>query len=61
LRLGHRKKLLKAIAGLNGRDGSTITVLPNHAGSVGAIIAERRRRTQQLTVLFCDLVARLSC
>ena len=56
LRLGHRKKLLKAIAGLNGRDGSTVTVSPDRAAlsaqSSPSVDAERR----QLTVLFCDLV-----
>jgi class 3 adenylate cyclase len=47
--LGHRKKLLKAIAELNPSQESAPTAQPEHAISVQA---ERR----QLTVMFCDLV-----
>ena len=55
--LGHRKKLLKAIADLNGAE--TPTLLPS-AESIRAkpapasTAAEGERR--QLTVLFCDMV-----
>ena len=51
--LGHRKKLLKAIAGLR-RAGNTAAATVLEASSVThrALGAERR----QLTLLFCDLV-----
>jgi class 3 adenylate cyclase len=50
-RLGHRKRLLKAIAGLRVRaGGSTLSATP--VSSLKADAAERR----QLTVMFCDLV-----
>ena len=47
--LGHRKKLLKAMAGLNGAESLAPRAEPNQ--SLGTQ-AERR----QLTVMFCDLV-----
>ncbi|HEX2338412.1 MAG TPA: adenylate/guanylate cyclase domain-containing protein, partial [Hyphomicrobiaceae bacterium] len=49
--LGHRKKLLKAIAEL-GRGVATTASLPEVPVEPGVRTAERR----QLTVLFCDLV-----
>ena len=47
LPLGHRRKLLKAIAAITGR--------PSHAGS-GSAAASPAAERRQLTVLFCDLV-----
>ena len=47
LPLGHRRKLLKAIAAVTGR--------PSHAGS-GSAAASPAAERRQLTVLFCDLV-----
>ena len=47
--LGHRKKLLKAMAGLNGAESLAPRAQANQ--SLGTQ-AERR----QLTVMFCDLV-----
>src|SRR5262245_9495733 len=49
--LGHRKKLLKAIAEL-GKGVATTVSLPEVTVELGVRTAERR----QLTVLFCDLV-----
>ena len=49
--LGHRKKLLKAIAGLN-RAAELVTQVEPAASIANTPAAERR----QLTVLFCDLV-----
>jgi class 3 adenylate cyclase/predicted ATPase len=55
--LGHRKKLLKAIAELKTRSGVTAAAAPSSgmdgvAARTAAAAAERR----QLSVLFCDLV-----
>ena len=50
--LGHRKKLLKAIASL--REPAQETVGQREAGASEAAPREAERR--QLTVLFCDLV-----
>ncbi|HKQ24697.1 MAG TPA: AAA family ATPase [Burkholderiales bacterium] len=55
--LGHRKKLLKAIAELNGVELPAPTDLPIHASRSTqreSISTESERR--QLTVLFCDMV-----
>lgn len=46
---GHRKKLLKAIAELNGAEATQLAPAPATASATGG---ERR----QLTVLFCDMV-----
>ncbi len=54
--LGHRKKLLKAIAELNGSQAPAPTAQPIQASppTRESISAEAERR--QLTVMFCDLV-----
>ena len=49
--LGHRKRLLKAIASLGGTETATKAATPAATASSTAA-AERR----QLTVMFCDLV-----
>jgi class 3 adenylate cyclase/predicted ATPase len=56
--LGHRKKILKAIAGLAaGPDGATVPpeALPT-AGPQGPSPAVSEAERRQLTVMFCDLV-----
>src|SRR6476620_11826227 len=50
LTLGHRKRLLKAVAG--SQSAAPIPAAKNNQTSTSALEAERR----QLTVLFCDLV-----
>ena len=50
--LGHRKRLLRAIAALNGPAAPTVAGQPFAAASMAPRDAERR----QLTVMFCDLV-----
>jgi class 3 adenylate cyclase len=51
--LGHRKKLLAAIAALAGRSSTATTPEDLHDGSAMAPTGGERR---QLTVMFCDLV-----
>ncbi len=56
LSLGHRRKLLKAIAALYGRaggDAARPAAAAAHHGDGGEALPAQRR---QLTVLFCDLV-----
>jgi class 3 adenylate cyclase/predicted ATPase len=57
--MGHRKRLLKAIAELNNVPASplssdTISVAPRGSSPSSSTLAEGERR--QLTVLFCDMV-----
>jgi len=51
--LGHRKRLLRAIAGLSGPENLTLPEGPAPA-IAASIAAEAERR--QVTVMFCDLV-----
>jgi class 3 adenylate cyclase len=56
--LGHRKKLLKAIAESNGSEAPTLTTSPTSASpriQEGEYIGGEAER-RQLTVMFCDLV-----
>ncbi len=54
--LGHRKRLLRAIAELNGAEATTATTqaAQNQPSSEESLHVEAERR--QLTVMFCDLV-----
>src|SRR2546423_12484981 len=51
--LGHRLRLLKAIAILNGKPSARREPTADHAGRLQIPAAPERR---QLTVMFCDLV-----
>jgi class 3 adenylate cyclase len=51
--LGHRRKLLRAIAELKGVEKGELKPAPPAAASVGPHEAAERR---QVTVMFCDLV-----
>jgi class 3 adenylate cyclase len=51
--LGHRKKLLKAIAALAGQTQAQLTLTANAGTAPAATRPEAERR--QLTALFCDL------
>jgi hypothetical protein len=55
--LGHRRKLLRAIATLDGRpaSGSPQQPIPTAASPVSTIAAASGER-QPITVMFCDLV-----
>ena len=50
-KLGHRKKLLKAIADFDSPDDGSASLSPSHTVPPVTAVAERRR----LTVMFCDL------
>jgi hypothetical protein len=50
--LGHRKRLLKAIAALGGPENASATDSAPPSGNTASPGGERR----QLTVMFCDLV-----
>jgi hypothetical protein len=51
--IGHRRKLLDAIARLKGSTAGSVELRPTSAGQQHLVGAAERRR---LTVLFCDLV-----
>jgi predicted ATPase/class 3 adenylate cyclase len=52
--LGHRKKLLKAIASLGASDGAPDLEDGVLAGAQAGVLSEAERR--QVTIMFCDLV-----
>lgn len=54
--LGHRKKLLRAIAALNGADAPTLVPTPNEGVFKPATAVTSDGERRQLTVMFCDLV-----
>jgi len=54
--LGHRKKLLKAIAELNGRSAPAPSASPVQPSPPSPESPGTEGERRQLTVLFCDLV-----
>ena len=56
--IGHRRKLLTAIAALREAPSAGSPLPPPHAG-VGRVGVAAEAERRQLTVMFCDLVGRV--
>src|ERR1700761_466854 len=57
--LGHRKKLLRAIAALpaaRGPDTAPAAATPPVSAAAAPVVQHREAERRQITVMFCDLV-----